>query len=71
MNPDCWYGDHSFGGGGRCHGCGLRLRCACGVFALDQDEWWDRHIKRCPVALAAEEMAYAEQYSLYLGGSWA
>jgi hypothetical protein len=69
-NPDCYFGDHSWRGG-ICSGCGERLRCYCGAFAYDSDAWWERHVKRCPVALGAEEMSYGELYSLYLGGSWA
>jgi hypothetical protein len=45
---DCYYGDHDWRCGGRCAGCGKRLRCQCGAFAKPSHEWWERHFAICP-----------------------
>lgn len=53
MTPECYYGDHSWRGGGTCVLCGARLRCYCGAFV--REDGIDEHLKKCRVVLAATE----------------
>jgi hypothetical protein len=50
MNPNCYYGDHDWCGGGICLSCGKRLRCGCGQFIRADDG--EKHIETCPQVLA-------------------
>jgi hypothetical protein len=45
-NPDCYYGDHYWNGGGTCSRCGMRLRCDCGQFVTE--DGMDEHFEWCP-----------------------
>ncbi len=37
FHPDCYYGDHTYHGGGQCVRCGLQLRCDyCGQFLSER-----------------------------------
>jgi hypothetical protein len=50
MNPNCYYGDHDWLGGGVCLACGKRLRCGCGQFVTE--DGLEKHIEVCPQTLA-------------------
>lgn len=43
-NPDCYFGDHEWRGGG-CIGCGVRFRCVCGVYLKVEN--LDKHTDSC------------------------
>lgn len=45
MNPDCYYGDHTWNGTSQCVHCGERLRCSCGCYV--RDDRFDEHILKC------------------------
>ncbi len=54
-NPNCYMDDHDWRGA-TCAACGERLRCYCGVFADGSDQWWGRHMGRCPVVREADRL---------------
>lgn len=47
MNPECYYGDHQWRGGGACICCGKKLRCYCGRFVTE--DGLNKHLEEsCP-----------------------
>ena len=53
-DADCYFGDHTWLGGGSCVRCGKQLRCYCGQFVREDDI--DRHLREsCPVAFTEME----------------
>lgn len=43
IDPDCYYGDHEWRGGGACVRCGVQLRCYCGQFVTESGI--DKHLR--------------------------
>ena len=50
MNPDCYYGDHTWHGTSKCISCDARLTCTCGRFT--REDKMAEHVEVCAVVEA-------------------